>query len=315
MMAWIRALAGIAFGLALLWLAVARIDMDSARDAMMRAEPGYLCAALAFYWLDIALRTARWRLLLAPAKRLAYRHVGEALLVGYAMNNVLPARLGEIFRADFICRQFAVSRSAALGSIIIERMLDGITVVGFFVVGLATVTLHANDGVLTAVAITAGVGLTGGAAIILGVVFWQDRLPLDRLVWLKPRLAAMAGTFAIVRGPAIVPVIALTAGLWLLECTTIFLVIAACGVTLSPTGLCLVVGVASLSTLIPSAPGYIGSLQLAFVMGFAALGIASIPAVIAATLTQILLLGSITVAGLSLLGLSGLRRKRSLAAT
>jgi hypothetical protein len=67
--------------------------------------------------------------------------VAEALLVGYGFNNLIPARLGELVRADYAKRQFGVSRSAALGSIVIERLLDGFIVVLCLSEGLLVISL------------------------------------------------------------------------------------------------------------------------------------------------------------------------------
>ncbi len=59
-----------------------------------------------------------------------------ALVVGCAVNSLLPARLGELFRADFCKRQYGVKRSLVLGTIAIERLMDGIFVVTALVIGI-----------------------------------------------------------------------------------------------------------------------------------------------------------------------------------
>ena len=58
------------------------------------------------------------------------------MLVGYAVNIILPARLGELFRADYGCRLTHVARSAILGSIFIERLVDLLAVVIILSIGL-----------------------------------------------------------------------------------------------------------------------------------------------------------------------------------
>ena len=310
MSAWIRALLGVAFGAGLLWIALAQIDLENAAEAFFDAQPLYLLAALAVYWIDIALRVVRWRILLTPMKPLDLRQVGQALIVGYAVNNVLPARLGEIFRADFVWRQFAVRRSAVLGSIVIERLLDGIMVVGLFAAGLMSVTMPTGQGVLVGIAITGGVGIVAGTAMIFGILVFHERLPLDRLPWLKPRILALISALEVVRGPEIFKALPLSILIWFVECVTFYLVVAACGVNLTVSGLFVVVGAASLGTLLPSAPGFIGSFQIAFVLAFAALGIEALPAIVASTLTQILLLGSVTLIGLGVLALTYLANVR-----
>ena len=315
MAVWVRALLGIAFGLGLLWIALAQIDLSQAADALLSASPQYLLVALVLYWSDIAVRIFRWRTLLSPIKRLSYHQVGRALIVGYAVNNVLPARLGEIFRADFVWRQYAVRRSSVLGSIVIERLLDGLTVVGLFGAGLLLATTVSGQGVLITAAITGAIGLVVGIVAIFCVLLFRQHLPLDRIPWLKPRILALAEALEVVRGPEILRAAPLSLIIWALECATFYFIVAACGIEPSITGLWIIVGAASLSTLLPSAPGFIGSLQIAFVLAFAALGFEAVPAVVAAVLTQLVLLGSVTLIGLATLSGTYLANARRLQST
>lgn len=284
--------------------------LSPAGAALLSANPKFLLLALALYWSDIALRVFRWRMLLSPIKQLSYRQIGRALVVGYAVNNVLPARLGEIFRADFVWRQYAVRRSFVLGSIVVERLLDGLIVVGLFGAGLLLTKATSGQGVLNTVAITGAVGLVIGMVAIFGVLLFHERLPLDRVPWLKPRITALAEALEVVRGPEILRALPLSAMIWTLECATFYFVVAACGIEPSITGLWIIVGAASLSTLLPSAPGFIGSLQIAFVLAFAALGFEAVPAVVAAVLTQLVLLGSVTLIGLGMLSVTYLANAR-----
>ena len=299
----LRAGLGAGLGAALLWIALSRIDLGSALVALRAAPPHYSLAALILYWGDIALRIARWRLLLNQNSRLSYRQVGQALIVGYAVNNILPARLGEVFRADFIGRQFGIGRVAALGSIVVERMLDGIIVVGLLCLGLAIAPLEDPAGVLTGIALAGALGVVAGVAAMVALTFFHVRLPLDRMPWIKPRLLALADAFAVLRSFALLPVVTLSAFIWLLECGAFDLIAMACGASLNLPALCITVGAASLSSLLPSAPGYLGSYQIAFVLAFSALDLSAGAGVAAATLTQIVLLGSITLSGLAILTL------------
>ena len=80
-----------------------------------------MAIAVAVYWTAIAIRVSRWRLLLSQTKLLTNRQVGRSLIIGYTVNNLLPARLGELFRVDFVRREYGVPRSAvACGSVILK---------------------------------------------------------------------------------------------------------------------------------------------------------------------------------------------------
>ena len=60
----------------------------------------------------------------------------RSLLVGYGVNTLLPARLGELFRAEFFKRSYGVTRSVGLASVALERLLDGVIVVACLAAGL-----------------------------------------------------------------------------------------------------------------------------------------------------------------------------------
>ena len=168
-----------------------------------RANIGDLALAVGAYWVAIGFRIVRWRLLLRSSNVLSLWQVGQALIVGYAVNNVLPARLGEIFRADFLGRRFGVARSAALGSIIVERLMDGMSVVLLFGIGLIASGSFANNKALVGAAIAAFACVTVGVASVYAMIFWHDRLPLARLPWLEKRVGTLVQGMMAVRGRSV----------------------------------------------------------------------------------------------------------------
>ena len=82
-------------------------------------------------------RTLRWQYLLAPVKSLEVRRLYPVVVVGYMANNILPVRLGEVVRAYYVGEREKVSKVAALATIAVERVFDGLTLLFFAaVVGL-----------------------------------------------------------------------------------------------------------------------------------------------------------------------------------
>ena len=298
-----KASIGVAFGMLLLWLALSEIDIEQGRLVIGQASAGYMALAVASYWLAIAIRIVRWRLLLSGTGRLSLGQVSQALIVGYAVNNVLPARLGEIFRADFLRRRFGVSRSAALGSIIVERLMDGMSVVLLLGVGLTAVDSF-NNKTLSSAAIAGCALVVIGLATVYAMIFWHERLPLARLPWLEKRVRTFVQGMMAVRGPQFVKALILTAVVWCFEAAAVYLIMRGFGIDVTFLGASLTIGAAALSTLLPSAPGYLGSLQVAFVLAYSALGLTPVLGVLSATAVQVLLLGSTTLVGLAMLVLT-----------
>lgn len=299
-----KAALGVVFGIGLLWFALSEIDIEQGRRVIGRANVGFLAIAVASYWLAIAFRVVRWRLLLSSTAMLSVGQVGQALIVGYAVNNVLPARLGEIFRADFLRRRFGVPRSAALGSIIVERLMDAMCVVLLLAVGMTAVGSFGENRVLVGAAIAGCVLVAAGLATVYAMIYWHKRLPLARLPWLEKRVGTFVQGMMVVKGPQLLTALALSTAVWFFEGLAVYLIMRGFGVEVTLLGTCLTIGAAALSTLLPSAPGYLGSLQAAFWVAYSALGLAPVLGVVSATAVQILLLGSVTLVGLAMLVLT-----------
>ncbi|MGB3613021.1 MAG: lysylphosphatidylglycerol synthase transmembrane domain-containing protein, partial [Elainellaceae cyanobacterium] len=155
----LQGLLGVAVGVVFLWLAFRNTTWQQVQSILTDIHSGWLAIAIAAYGIDLCVRVSRWRHLLKDVKRLSFNAVGRSLLVGYAMNNVLPARLGELVRANFTGYRYGISRTAVIASIAIERVLDGLIVIGCLVVGRLFV---ADSAVLNRL-------LIGGSILFLGV--------------------------------------------------------------------------------------------------------------------------------------------------
>jgi uncharacterized protein (TIRG00374 family) len=297
----LTAILGVAFGGVLLWFAISTVDLADAATVLASSRTTPLLAALAAYWIAITIRILRWQLLLREIAPLAFFQVARALVVGYAINNVLPARIGELFRVDYLARRFRVGRSAALGSVILERLFDGLVAVAVLIVGLSFLRLKFLDSPLGAVAVTGTLVIAVALLAIILLVSFRGRLSISRAPWLLSRVEVLLSSMSVIHRPVILTVAIYSVAAWCMEAIAFRFVVSAFSIELAVGELCLVFGAAALSTLLPSAPGYVGSLQVAFVLAFSAIGIAPVFAVVSSTAVQIVLLGSMTIVGLTVL--------------
>jgi len=294
----LSAILGVGFGALLLWLSISHVDIGNVKSAMAEARYAPMVIAVALYWTAVAIRISRWRLLLSKTKLLAYVEVGRSLIIGYTVNNLLPARLGELFRVDFIAREYGMARSAVLGSVIMERLADAIAVVLLLAFGLAFATFKKDTSAFAFAALLAATAISFVIGGLCVVVLWQERLLRNRFRWLSDRLNILTLSISEFGGGMIISISTMTVVIWFLEMAAVASVISGFGVMVNVPGLSLICGSAAVSTLLPSAPGYIGSMQAAFVLAFSALGLASVLALLSATAVQLLLLGSVTIVGL-----------------
>ena len=301
---------GLAVGVAFLWLALRKVDFADLRATAATLNPSWLLSATLMYWAALGLRVLRWQLLLRELGPAPLPAVAETLVVGYAVNNVLPARLGEVARAAYAKRRLGIGRARVFGSIVIERVLDLCAILTCLGGGL--VVLHygehaARQPSFELVALNAG-GIIGVVLLAIAVLRSGNlgRLPVP------PQILALcndfrAGIASLNRRSALLTVL-LSAAIWSFEVAALGQVFAALAIDLELGQSMLVMGIASLSTLVPTAPGYLGTYQLVFAIAMRAFGLPESAGIVAAGAVQACLFGSVTVVGVVLLALRSLRR-------
>ena len=100
--------------------------------------PGLLCYVLALVW-----RCFRWQVILRPLGHFPVQRLWPVMVVGYAANNILPVRLGELVRAYYLEVREGTSKSSAVATIVIERVFDGLALL--FLVGVVSLFVPVLD--------------------------------------------------------------------------------------------------------------------------------------------------------------------------
>ena len=269
-------------------------------------------AAIAFYLAGCAVRAERWFELLryngAQPRRIdAY----GLLAVANAGNNVLPARAGDALRVVLITPRAQTDPRTVIGTIVAERVLDVVVLVGLFVV-LAYGVL---DGIempsLGRLAFAAGI--VGGLIAIGAAAAWilHRRGHLRRAIAF---LAPMAEATRNLRSNHGLRLLALTLAVWALEWIAWWLTARALGLDLAVLGVGYLMGLASVFALIPSGPGYVGTFDAAVVFGVHALQRSGAQALSYVLLLRFVVTVPITLIGFGVLffGYGGLGRVRRL---
>ncbi len=307
---------GLAIGLGFLWLSMRHLAPHDVLAVILGADVSWLLIALALYAGNIGVRVQRWRILLHSHDSLSYGKVGAVLVSGYGMNFLLPARIGELFRMELMRRRHSVPRAVAFSGIVLERILDGLCLVLLLGIGLWATeqsNLTEQNKVLKFVNV-------GGALIFCGaVVGWMllQKIPLIRLFSGWPRvtkqLNLLQQSVAAVVGKRLLLVVGLTGIIYANEAGALWAICRALELNLGLPELLVLVGASALSTLVPSAPGFVGTFQMAFVLTFAQYHQSSTLAVAAATLVQLVLFGPLIVAAVPSLLHGGISYDSSLA--
>lgn len=119
--------ASAALTLLFLYLAFRGTDFRSLLDALASANYWWIIPSLAAMLTSHYVRAWRWRYLLDPMKpHVGLRNLFSGVMIGYMVNNVLP-RAGELARPYAISKLESIPGGAALGTIVVERVMDIVT--------------------------------------------------------------------------------------------------------------------------------------------------------------------------------------------
>lgn len=120
---------GLLISLGFLYLAFRQLDLKQMKQAFVQANYWLLLPTLVILFSSHWLRSVRWKILLKPVQTIPTGTLFSALLIGYAVNDILPAHLGELVRAYLIGRKRKIPASSALATIVVERIIDVLTLV------------------------------------------------------------------------------------------------------------------------------------------------------------------------------------------
>jgi hypothetical protein len=107
-------------------------DMAGVWTETRRADPVLLVLALAATFATYVLRAFRWQYLLAPIGPTRFSTAFRTTVIGFAASSILPARAGEVIRPYLLARRERLSATAAFATVILERLLDLVTVLLLF---------------------------------------------------------------------------------------------------------------------------------------------------------------------------------------
>ncbi len=262
----IRIILGCAISVVLLAVTLDRVDLPAAAAAIGAAAPGLLLLAVAVVLGDLGLRTVRWRVLLGPLTATGLEPPFRAALgyiaIGYLTNGVLPARLGDVARAYLAADAFGLGRLSTFGTIVVERVADGLTMLGLAMLSVVAVGALGAAGdlvVIGLIAVAVGIAALSAAWVVLD----HPRIGGSRIGSLARSTVARIGdgaaplrdlgTFA--------RFAACSASVTLSALVVAWAVTRSIGLDLSPMELTLFVSAVALSLAIPAAPGAIGTYE------------------------------------------------------
>jgi glycosyltransferase 2 family protein len=320
---------GVLISVLFIWLALRGMRFDEFWTTIKQANYAWIIPGIMVYFVGVLVRSWRWQYLLNPIKKIPMRVMFPTTIIGYMGNNIYPARAGEVLRAVILKRKEGVAISASLATIIIERIFDGVVMLGFVFINLPQLaTLTSSSGFLGSIRQVAIVGtgvFLGALAIFLLAAMFPKRSEtigswfIEHLVPGKYQKGILGLMYSFLEGLAslrspinILMIFVTTVIIWLLETVKYWFVMHAFNFSVSFFALMLMNGIVNLATTIPSAPGYIGTFDAP---GIAVLTAYGVPLSTAAGYTLVLHVAlwlPITLLGIYLLAQEGIKWNESL---
>jgi uncharacterized protein (TIRG00374 family) len=300
-------LLGLAFSGVFLYLAARHLDVRTLRETWAAARPlPWVLVGVASYIAGHFVRGMRLRALVRREATLSWLTATNIVVIGYASNNVFPARLGELVRAGVLVERTGMPFAEALTITFIERLLDGIAILLLLLLATPFVMPAPWLSHLTQVGVI--VFASALAVVIVGVlspnVLLGSASKLAAPLGARWRDRALRATTHVINGGACLrdprtafSVSALSLLVWILEAGLFVSVLPAFSIAMRPATGALAMSVTNLGILVPSTPGYVGPFHFFCAQALSSQGVADGTALGYAFLVHIAFYVPITIWG------------------
>lgn len=307
---------GLVFSAVFVALSLRHVDVHQVWQALYSSHwwPWYLLAPL-IYCLGHVVRGVRCRIILRPHCTISTMTATNIVVIGYAANNVLPARMGEVVRAYVLSRRAKLSVSLSLAVTFLERVMDGLSITLLLLVAGTFTPLPGWGrrllwlGGALFLAALAGIVLTMRARAF--VLASSRRLMTPLPARLRERLISsiergISATDCLRDSTLAAKIAALSLGVWVVEGCMFLVILPAFGLPANPIWAWMALAVTNLGILFPSSPGYIGPFHYFCMRALMLFGVSSETALGYAIMAHLLYYVPITIWGLSALAVYGI---------
>ncbi len=308
----VRTIGSAIFGVVLLYL-LSRFffgpdfDWSEVWRLVTEADPGFLALAFVAYYATFPVRGFRWRYVLARSGvRIRFRDATEILFLSWFVNCLVPAKLGDLYRAYLLRGNYGASISRTVGTVFVERIAD-IIIIAALALSAGFWSFRGRSRPEIDFIFLLGFAISIGLVVLLvGLRLFGGQI--------GRRLPARIGELWVrfqegstgVLGPRSVPIIlGLTVVIWLLEGARLYFVIRALALPEVGLGISASVFVAlaaALLTAVPFTPAGVGIVEVGIIGVLGLYGVTEEPAAAVAlvdrglTIVTVIILGGILYA-------------------
>ena len=264
---WIKLILSVLISGGGLYYAFGQVDIHELWIYLKAVNLVWISLATLFIIFSIAVRSVRWKLILEPIESIRFHALFGSTMIGYFGNGVLPFRLGELLRAYSISSKKNIETSVAFGTVLLERTLDMLGLVGMILIFGWFYPFEAGGrNIMISIVIITIIGF--GFILNLGrvqshlferVKLWpiSQKLLVNYILIIFNNL--VNGLTAIKTTRHVGKIILHTMFLWVIYYYITYCVILATGIDLNWVDVGVILITTSLAIAIPAAPGGVGT--------------------------------------------------------
>ncbi|MDA1349935.1 MAG: lysylphosphatidylglycerol synthase transmembrane domain-containing protein [Chloroflexi bacterium] len=280
---------GLGITILLLGLFLTTAGLGRMLEALGDANYFYVIPAVGLYLVSVLFRTLRWQMLMRHMRPVSVKRLYPVVVVGYMANNLLPLRLGELVRSYYVSEREGISKTSALATIFVERVLDAIVLLLFIAVialfvplsGLAEAFEDWSGIPAPLLVVGFGAPFVLAMAVLLLFAAYPERTKEGATLLTKPlpdRLRAplrglvdlfLEGLMPLRSARTLALLLAVSAPVWLFEAGLFFLIGYSFGLDVAydnvgdmAVAMVLVTAIANIGSSVPAAPGGVGLFEL-----------------------------------------------------
>ena len=321
-----RGALGIVISVALLAWTVRDVSGHDVREVLRHSNVALLVLSGLIATLVFPLRALRWRVILEPVVDAPFGPLWRSVAIGMMVNNVAPARAGELARAFAVTKEVpGLKLGTSFASLAVDRIIDAVVVVILLVVAVAVSDIPSsttiNGWTVTKLVWVAGsVAATALAGVTL-VAFFPgfvtrvfDALLARRAPQLHHRgrsiLDSLISGLGALRSPSrLLRIVFWAFTMWLVNAVAFYIGFRGVGIGAPFEAAVFVASLIAIGVATPSSPGFVGVFEFFAKAGLALYGVPSGLAVSWALAFHFLSFIPITVIGLYYFGRLGLHFK------
>jgi len=284
----LQLLLGIGVSALCVWLSMKDVRFGEVLTALRDANALGFVLVMLITLGGFGLRALRWRYFIQAGRPLSMDSLFSATMIGFMANNVLPFRLGEFVRPWALARREGLSKTTLLATVVVERAVDMLTLLGIFGISMLVHPIAENTdagrllqwGARLLIVLCVGLTLTVVAiernrrlaqAVVRGLTRPLPGQARERVGIMLERFLEGLGLFRDLRRLAVV--FGLSFAMFLCFALALGVSLWSLGIALPwYAGLVMLV-ITAIGIMVPAAPGYIGTLNIACTAGLALFGV------------------------------------------